>query len=234
MFKCDRCGLCCKAVSSNDIYKHLDRGDGICIYFDCKTNLCKIYNERPIICRVDGAYDLFLKSTWSKEEYYELNSKYCKMLKQKMEVSIMSDIKSALKEKFKEIFGFEPGDEYAPRIRNAREIICQGKYEKEDLIDIIDTSISSNGKSGLVLTVDSVCAKDSGNSTSKFIAKYEDIDYTYMNEDRFWGMDITALELNMKYGTQYKISIDAINKDKLMEFIDYAMELYQENDKLEW
>lgn len=102
------------------------------------------------------------------------------------------------------------------------------------MIDITDTSISSNGKSGLVLTVDSVCVKDSANSTSKFIARYEDIDYTYMNKDRFLGMDITALELNMKYGAKYRISIDAINKEKLMEFIDYAISLYQEDEKLEW
>ncbi|MCP6652160.1 hypothetical protein NL518_29120, partial [Klebsiella pneumoniae] len=81
------------------------------------------------------------------------------------------------------IFGFAPGDDYAPRVRNALEIICQGKYREADLLDITDTSIMSNGKSGLVLTLDSVCVKDSGNSTSKFIARYEDIDYMHMNED---------------------------------------------------
>ena len=144
------------------------------------------------------------------------------------------DIKSALKEKFEEIFGYAPGDDYAPRVNNAKEIICQGKYKKDDMIHITDTSISSNGKSGLVLTIDSVCVKDSANSTSKFIAKYEDIDYTYMNEEKFLGVDITALELNMKFGTKYKISIDKMSKYKLMDFIDYAMTLYEENQKLEW
>lgn len=146
----------------------------------------------------------------------------------------MSDIKSALRNKFEEIFGYAPGDDYAPRVSNARTIICQGKYSKDDIIEIVDTSISSNGRSGLVLTVDSVCVKDAGNSTSRFIARYEDIDYTYFHEERFLGVDISALELNMKYGTQYRISIDQISKRKLMEFLDYAISLYGEEDKLEW
>jgi hypothetical protein len=219
--------------AGSDLYKHLDRGDGVCIYFDCSTKLCSIYDERPIICRIDDYYEKFYRNDFTLQEFYEENYKACENLK-KMEDIKMSDIKSALKGKFEEIFGYAPGDDYAPRVSNAREIICQGKYRKDDLIDITDTSISSNGKSGLVLTVDSVCVKDSANSTSKFIARYEDIDYTYMNEDRFLGMDITALELNMKYGAKYRISIDAINKEKLMEFIDYAISLYQEDEKLEW
>lgn len=146
----------------------------------------------------------------------------------------MSDIKSALIKKFEEIFGYAPGDDYAPRVNNARQIICQGKYKKDDIIEIEDTSIGSNGKSGLVLTVDSICVKDSGNFTSKFIARYEDIDYTYINEEKFLGSDISALELNMKYGSKYKISIFKRKRDELMEFIDYAISLYQEDEKLEW
>lgn len=140
----------------------------------------------------------------------------------------MSDIKSALIEKYEEIFGYAPGDDYAPRVKNAREIMCQGKYNKDDIIDITDTSIMSNGKSGLVLTVDSVCVKDMGNYTSRFIAKYEDIDYTYYDRDK------RVLEINMKFDSKYEISISAINKENLMEFIDYAISLYQEDDKLEW
>lgn len=233
MFNCDKCGLCCKTVSTNEIYQHLDRGDGTCTYFNCDTNLCTIYEKRPIICRIEEAYDKLFINSLTKEEYYKLNYEACKILK-KWEMKKMSDIKMALKEKFQDIFGYAPGDDYAPRINNAREIICQGKYKKDDILDITDTSMGSNGKSGLVLTVDSVCVKDAGNSTSKFIARYADIDYTYMNEDRFLGVDITALELNMKFGTKYRISIDRINKDKLMDFIDYAISLYQEEEKLEW
>ncbi|WP_021168228.1 hypothetical protein SOV_52320 [Sporomusa ovata DSM 2662] len=220
-------------VTRNDIYKYLNRGDGVCIYFNCATKLCSIYKERPIICRVDDAYEQYFRNEFTLQEYYEENYKACEKFK-KMDGVKMSNIKAALQAKFEGIFGFAPGDDYAPRVRNALEIICQGKYREADLLDITDTSIMSNGKSGLVLTLDSVCVKDSGNSTSKFIARYEDIDYMHMNEDSFLGVDITALELNMKYGTTYRISIDKINKDKLMEFINYAISLYENDEKLEW
>ncbi|MEH7125741.1 YkgJ family cysteine cluster protein [Bacillus sp. JJ1773] len=233
MFHCDQCGLCCKAVGSSEIYQHLDRGDGICIHFNLDTNLCNIYENRPLICRVDDAYEEFFKTKITMDEYYRINYRSCEILKER-ENTRVSDIKDALINKFEEIFGYTPGDDYAPRVKNARDIICQGKYKKEDMIDITDTSLSSNGKAGLVLTIDSVCVKDAANSTSKFIAKYEDIDYTYMNEDRFLGVDITALELNMKYDKTYRISIDAINKAKLIEFIDYAISLYQEDEELVW
>lgn len=138
----------------------------------------------------------------------------------------MDDIKSKLEKKFEEIFGHVPGDDYEPRIKNARVAICQERYKRDDIIEIFDTSIGSNGKSGLVLTVDSVCVKYAGNSTSKFIAKYSKIDHTYMNKQKFLGLDISALQLHMKNGSKYEISIDAINKNKLKEFIDYAIELY--------
>lgn len=233
MFQCDQCGLCCQKVGITEAYKHLDRGDGVCVHFDMESRHCRIYEERPVICRVDESYEAFYQTHMTLEQFYAINYNSCDMLKE-LERERMSDIKSALCSKFEEIFGYEPGDSYAPRIKNAREIICQGRYTKDEMIDITDTSISSNGKSGLVLTVDSVCVKDAGNSTSKFIAKYEDIADTYINEDRFLGVDITALELNMKYGTQYRISIDAISKRKLQLFLDYAASLHQEDDALEW
>lgn len=233
MFNCDQCGLCCKKVGITEQYKHLDRGDGVCLHFDTSTNLCGIYEDRPVICRVDESYDLVYRDKMSLQEFYYLNYKACDALKG-LELQKMSDLKSALIERFEEIFGYKPGDDYAPRVKNAREIICQGKYYSDDIIDITDTSVFSNGKSGLVLTVDSVCVKDAANFTSKFIAKYEEIDYTYINEDRVLGLDTTALELTMKYSTQYRISIDQISKRKLMEFLDYACSLYQEDDKLEW
>lgn len=146
----------------------------------------------------------------------------------------MSDIKQLLKDKFEEIYGYEPIGEESNGIGNALSIICQGKYKRRDVIELEDTSIFGNGKSGLVLTTDALCVKDAGNSTTRFIAKYEDIESTYVNEDSFLGTDITALELEMAYGSTYRISIDGLGKYKLMEFIDYARELYQEDDKLVW
>lgn len=147
----------------------------------------------------------------------------------------MSTIKEALLKKYEEIFGYIPvEDEYQPRLRNRKEIVCQGKYSQDEIIDFWDTSINLNGKSGLALTIDSICVKDSGNFTTKFIAKYADIDYTHMERDSFLGVDLTKLVLEMKYGSTYEISIDKMDKDDLMDFIDYAISLYEEEDKLEW
>lgn len=233
MFRCDGCGLCCRVVGLTATYQHLDRGDGVCRHLNTKTNECNIYDNRPDICRVDGLYESLFKKYMSLDDYYEMNYSACETLKG-LERQKMSGLKSALEEKFEEIFEYKPWLDDGKWVRNAVDYICQGKCRKEDVIAIVDTSISTNGKSGLVLTVDSVYVKDSANSTSKFIAKYEDIDYTFINEDRFLGVDITALELNMKYGTQYRISLDQISKRRLMEFLDYASSLFEEEDELEW
>ena len=83
----------------------------------------------------------------------------------------MIDVKEQLVAKFREIYGYEAGDDYAPRVRNALAYICQGDYEEEDIVEIVDTSIFSNGKAGMVLTVDAVCVNDLANSTTKFTAK---------------------------------------------------------------
>lgn len=80
MFRCDQCGLCCRSLKDIDLYKDLDRGDGICKYL--VENKCSIYNDRPLLCRIDKCYDLFFKNQYTKEEYYELNYKVCEELKQ--------------------------------------------------------------------------------------------------------------------------------------------------------
>lgn len=81
MFKCDKCGLCCRSLKLNPMYMELDRGDGVCKYLE--GNLCSIYEQRPLICRVDDAYEVFFKSKMTKEEYYEINYKSCNILKNK-------------------------------------------------------------------------------------------------------------------------------------------------------
>ena len=81
IFKCDKCGLCCKNLKNNNIYSYLDRGDGVCYYFDEITNLCKIYDNRPIICNVEKAYNVFFSNRMSYEEYIKLNTEACKKIK---------------------------------------------------------------------------------------------------------------------------------------------------------
>lgn len=79
MFKCDCCGCCCRNLSKSELYINLDRGDGVCKYLS--GNLCSIYNDRPLFCRVDECYELFFKDNMPLEEYYRLNQKECEKLK---------------------------------------------------------------------------------------------------------------------------------------------------------
>lgn len=79
MFKCDKCGECCRNLQKSSLYKDLHNGDGICRYL--RGNECSIYEERPLICRVDAYYEKFLKDELNYDEYIQLNYKYCKELK---------------------------------------------------------------------------------------------------------------------------------------------------------
>lgn len=82
-FQCDMCGLCCKSVGTSDIYKHFDRGDGTCRYYEDDTRKCSIYAERPLICNVEGYYLEKLQDKMTKEEFFELNYQACARLKAK-------------------------------------------------------------------------------------------------------------------------------------------------------
>ena len=79
MFYCDRCGACCCHLELSPLYRELDRGDGICKYLS--GNLCSIYENRPLLCRVDASYDAFFKDVMSRETYYKLNYVSCNELK---------------------------------------------------------------------------------------------------------------------------------------------------------
>ncbi len=81
MFKCDCCGQCCKNITLSPIYIKLNRGDGVCKYFDEKSNLCSIYENRPTECNIDAMYDIYFTDRISREQYYELNYRACKELK---------------------------------------------------------------------------------------------------------------------------------------------------------
>ncbi|MFR4520222.1 MAG: YkgJ family cysteine cluster protein [Fusobacterium sp.] len=81
MFKCDKCGLCCQNLKLSSIYKVLDRGDGICLFYDESTKLCTIYEKRSVICNVDEVYKLYFFNKMEKSEYYKLNYEVCNQLK---------------------------------------------------------------------------------------------------------------------------------------------------------
>lgn len=83
MFVCDKCGLCCKHVGSSQLYQALDRGDGVCTYYDDASRLCAIYESRPLLCNVDKMYEEYFCRQMSKEEYYKRNYEACTQLKKK-------------------------------------------------------------------------------------------------------------------------------------------------------
>lgn len=63
MFDCSRCGACCRVIG--------------CSCYDSETKLCKIYDERPSICRVDVMAE---KRGIEKKLYYQITHEACKML----------------------------------------------------------------------------------------------------------------------------------------------------------
>ncbi len=71
MFKCNRCGCCCRNLDKSELYAELDRGDGICKYL--RGNLCSVYENRPLLCRIDECYDLYFYKIMERVEYYRLN-----------------------------------------------------------------------------------------------------------------------------------------------------------------
>jgi hypothetical protein len=79
MFNCDKCGECCKHLHLSSLYTELDRGDGVCKYL--VNNLCSIYNNRPIKCRIDESYEVYFRKIYSLEEFYEINRTICNKLK---------------------------------------------------------------------------------------------------------------------------------------------------------
>lgn len=56
--------------------------DESCINLDKASNLCKIYDKRPDICRVDEMFKKVFYKFMSKEEYLNLNILSCEKLKE--------------------------------------------------------------------------------------------------------------------------------------------------------
>ena len=76
-FDCNSCGQCCRRVNVNQITDFLDRGDGICRHFEEFSNLCTIYDERPLVCRVEDYYRTHLIELLSWEDFVQLNREVC-------------------------------------------------------------------------------------------------------------------------------------------------------------
>lgn len=64
MFHCEKCGCCCKAMKCDLL----------------KDNLCSIYADRPIICRVDKMAECL---GMTDSEANAINKKNCRILQQR-------------------------------------------------------------------------------------------------------------------------------------------------------
>jgi len=82
MFPCSGCGLCCQNIAGIKELQSHDRGDGICKYFDFETKGCSIYEQRPLICQVDGMYAQKYAKEYTQEEFYRLNANVCNALQE--------------------------------------------------------------------------------------------------------------------------------------------------------
>ena len=95
MFKCNKCGLCCKhaeeslkqyseilGVDINFPYKFINGGCE-----KLKHNKCTVYNSRPDICSTSYVYENIYKSHVNEEDYYNELKKYCNEIIDKHKMS---------------------------------------------------------------------------------------------------------------------------------------------------
>lgn len=80
MFKCDKCGLCCKQVGKFPFMKDYNRGDGTCRYLT-DENTCSIYERRPPICNTELLYERIYSRVMTREEFDRMNTSVCEKLK---------------------------------------------------------------------------------------------------------------------------------------------------------
>lgn len=79
-FPCEKCGACCRHLTGIEETSHLDRGDGICKYYNESTKECVINDFKPEICNVTKMYKRYKdKMTW--EEYVKYSKECCQKLR---------------------------------------------------------------------------------------------------------------------------------------------------------
>jgi len=80
MWECNGCGKCCESIKK--ILPDFALENGVCRYLDIETKRCRIYFERPLICRVDKYYEMNLKYFMEKDQYYTQQQIMCELVKE--------------------------------------------------------------------------------------------------------------------------------------------------------
>ena len=91
-FLCSKCGACCRNVGNSKLPSD---DKGVCLNLDQENNICKVYNTRPNICRVDKIFENSFKDIMTKKEFYVWNTEACHWLidKEDLDESFKIDIK---------------------------------------------------------------------------------------------------------------------------------------------
>jgi uncharacterized protein len=74
IYPCTACGACCRNISA---LASLDRGDGVCQHYDEVTRLCTVYDERPLVCRIDRYYETRLRHKMPATTFYTIQAYTC-------------------------------------------------------------------------------------------------------------------------------------------------------------
>lgn len=140
----------------------------------------------------------------------------------------MESIKELLIKKHLELAGYEPFEEEDEQcLRNLLSIVGKNRFKKEDIVVGKDTSIGLNGGSGILFTTKAICVNDWTNSTPRLIAQFRDIEHCQIVKDRFLGLDISRIDIHMKSGDVYHMSLclECFNLEDMQNYIEYAMSL---------
>lgn len=78
-FNCDACGACCRHIDHIPQLSAFDDGSGACVHLN--GNLCDIYENRPVVCRVDVMYEKYYSTQYTRDEFYKINEVACQELK---------------------------------------------------------------------------------------------------------------------------------------------------------
>jgi len=76
---CSGCGICCKMVAHLQYFPEPIDENGACTHLK-EDNSCSIYEDRPLICRVDDMYEVLKKHFKSKQEYIKLTVDTCNLM----------------------------------------------------------------------------------------------------------------------------------------------------------
>lgn len=85
IFPCTECGACCSSIEGIDFLEEYNQ-NGICKML--VNNRCSIYENRPLLCRIDQAYEEIFSTLMSKEDFFEQNAKACNELQERLGIDL--------------------------------------------------------------------------------------------------------------------------------------------------